>query len=73
MRTEWALSQVSPFQFLGSQFLTNLHSFRLFQGMDNMFIIVEALEAVDPDIQGDERLVKAMKHIGGKVNDIMDL
>eukprot|EP00111_Clytia_hemisphaerica_P010341 TCONS_00030235-protein len=36
-------------------------------GMDNMFIIVEAMESVDPDIQGDERLVKAMKHIGGSI------
>ena len=35
--------------------------------MDNMFIIVEALESVDPDIQGEERLVIAMKHIGGSI------
>ena len=32
-----------------------------------MFIIVEALESVDPDIQGEERLVIAMKHIGGSI------
>jgi len=36
-------------------------------GMDNMFIIVEALESVDSDIQGEERLVIAMKHIGGSI------
>ena len=32
-----------------------------------MFIIVEALESVDPDVQGEERLVIAMKHIGGSI------
>lgn len=36
-------------------------------GMDNMFIIVDALESVDPDIQGEERLVIAMKHVGGPI------
>ena len=32
-----------------------------------MFIIVDALERVDSDIQGEERLVIAMKHIGGSI------
>lgn len=32
-----------------------------------MFIIVDAVESVDPDIQGPERLVIAMKHIGGSI------
>jgi len=36
-------------------------------GMDNMFIIIDAVESVDPDIQGPERLVIAMKHIGGSI------
>ncbi|XP_066923421.1 patched domain-containing protein 3-like isoform X3 [Clytia hemisphaerica] len=36
-------------------------------GMDNMFIIVDAMESADPDIQGEERLVVAMKHIGGSI------
>lgn len=35
--------------------------------MDNMFIIVDAMEEVDPDVQGPERLVIAMKHIGGSI------
>lgn len=38
-----------------------------FTGMDNMFIIVDAMENADPDIQGEERLVIAMKHIGGSI------
>ena len=35
--------------------------------MDNMFIIVEGMESVDPDIQGPERLVLSMKHVGGSI------
>lgn len=32
-----------------------------------MFIIVDALESVDPSVPGEERLVIAMKHIGGSI------
>ena len=32
-----------------------------------MFIIIDATESVDPDIQGPERLVVAMKHVGGSI------
>ena len=32
-----------------------------------MFIIVDAMESVDSDVQGPERLVIAMKHIGGSI------
>ena len=32
-----------------------------------MFIIVDAMETVDSDVQGPERLVIAMKHIGGSI------
>ena len=32
-----------------------------------MFIIVDAMEGADPDIQGEERLITAMKHIGGSI------
>ena len=35
--------------------------------MDNMFIIIDATESVDPEIQGPERLVVAMKHVGGSI------
>ena len=32
-----------------------------------MFIIIDATESVDPEIQGPERLVVAMKHVGGSI------
>ena len=35
--------------------------------MDNMFIIVEGMESIDPDIKGPERLVLGMKHVGGSI------
>ena len=35
--------------------------------MDNMFIIIDATESVGPDIKGPERLVAAMKHVGGSI------
>ena len=35
--------------------------------MDNMFIIVHAMDTVDSDVKGPERLVVAMKHIGGSI------
>ena len=35
--------------------------------MDNMFIIIDATESIDPNIKGPERLVVAMKHVGGSI------
>ena len=35
--------------------------------MDNMFIMVDTLESVDHSILGEERLVVAMKAIGGSI------
>lgn len=32
-----------------------------------MFIMIDALESVDPLIKGDERLVIAMRHVGGSI------
>ena len=39
----------------------------VFPGMDNMFIIIDATESIDPNIKGPERLVVAMKHVGGSI------
>lgn len=36
--------------------------------MDNMFIIIDATESIDPNIKGPERLVVAMKHVGGSIS-----
>lgn len=35
--------------------------------MDNLFIIVDAMDNTDPNIRGPERLVVAMKHVGGSI------
>lgn len=35
--------------------------------MDNMFIVIDATESIDPNIKGPERLVVAMKHVGGSI------
>ena len=41
--------------------------FHYISGIDNIFIIVDAVEEVDPDIQGPERIAQALKHVGGSI------